>query len=450
MRIAVFGLGYVGSVTAVCLTLKGHKVWGVDKHPLKVRWMAEGIAPLNEAEFANKLKAALDTGRLQAVTDVDTTVAKTDLALICVGTPTSESGEAYLGFVETVIREIDQALTANPHPYTIVIRSTVPAGTTEGFIRPILSKGAGQLLGKDLRICFNPEFLREGSAIYDFFNPPFTIVGLSDVDSEPDTTVAIINEVYKIETTPTIAMSCEEAELLKIVCNTFHALKISFANEVGSFAARLGADPERLMKAFVQDTKLNVSSTYLRPGFAFGGSCLPKDVRSLVHVGQKMGLKMPLCEAILPSNREHLQRALSAVLSHRGDVVGMAGLAFKPGTDDVRESPALWLARRIVEASRELIVYEPEINVDRLMGANLDFLQEQLPQFRECLKSWEVLSEQADIIVFTRPNVVPAMIETAINKPIINVYRLDSDLINQTQLSSDRSKEYKSLVETVK
>lgn len=425
MRIAVFGLGYVGSVTAVCLTLVGHEVWGVDKDPTKVEWMANGIAPINEPGFTDQLKTALDTGRLHIVTDPSLAIANTDAALICVGTPPSESGATYLGFVDNVIKEIDHVLSAKPHPYTIAVRSTIPPGTMEGFILPVLSRGAGQVLGGNLRICFNPEFLREGSAIHDFFNPPFTIVGLPDADSSSDRMVAEMRDVYNIGDAPIIVMSYKEAELLKVICNAFHAMKISFANEVGSLAALLGANPERLMEAFVRDTKLNISPAYLRPGFAFGGSCLPKDIRGLVHVGHELGLKLPLCESILPSNEQHLNRALSVVLSHPSQVVGMAGVVFKSGTDDVRESPALFIARRIIDAGKELIIYEPEINIERVVGANLDFLQEQLPEFRQCLVHWELFINRADIFVFTRPDVVPPSVKKGIAKPVIDLYRIE-------------------------
>jgi GDP-mannose 6-dehydrogenase len=424
MRIAVFGLGYVGSVTAVCLTLKGHTVWGVDKNQTKVRWIEENIPPINEPRFADHLKTALDTERLHVVTDAATAVANTDLAFICVGTPPSKTGDVYLGFVKTVVEEIDQLLTAKPHSYTIVVRSTVPAGTTEEFILPILSKGVGKLLGKDLRLCFNPEFLREGNAIEDFFNPPFTIIGLPESDTASVITTTKVAQAYDIENTSVIVMSCKEAELLKIICNTFHALKITFANEIGSLAAKLGVDPERLMRTFVQDTKLNLSASYLRPGFAFGGSCLPKDIQSLVHIGHELGLKLPLCEAILPSNEQHLHRALSAVLSHRCKVVGMVGLAFKSGTDDIRESPALWLARKIIDAGKKLYIYEPQIEIEKLIGANRSFLQKSLPEFKECITNWELLADSADVIIFTLPDIVPSITKERLTKPVIDLYRV--------------------------
>lgn len=435
MKITVFGLGYVGSVTAVCLTLQGHEVWGVDKHPAKVKWMAKGIAPINEPNFPDQLKAALNTGRLFILEDADIAIANTQVALICVGTPTLEDGSVDLSFVEAIVKEIEEALRIKPHRYTIAVRSTIPPGTMEGLILPILYRGAGQVLGKDLKVCFNPEFLREGSALSDFFHPPFTIVGVPSTDS--NSLVAEMREVYKKnENAPLIEMSYKEAEVLKVICNAFHAVKISFANEVGSFAAAIGTDPERLMETFTLDTKLNISSLYLRPGFAFGGSCLHKDIRSMVHVAQQLGLKLPLCEAILPSNEQHLRRALSVVLSHLGQVVGMAGLVFKSGTDDVRESPALWLARRIIDAGKELVIYEPEINVRKLVGANLDFLQEQLPEFRECLVPWELLMERADVFIFTRPDVVSSSIKERLDKPIIDLYRIESLRESQVEAAS--------------
>jgi GDP-mannose 6-dehydrogenase len=315
-----------------------------------------------------------------------------------------------------VIRTIDDMLLAAPHPYTVVVRSTIPPGTMERFVLPILRSGARQVLGPALKVCCNPEFLREGSAINDFFNPPYIVIGLAETGAESDAIVEEVETAYGLATAaPTVRLGFREAELLKVICNAFHALKIAFANEVGAVAARVGANPIALMDAFVLDTKLNISPVYLRPGFAFGGSCLPKDIRGLLHVGHTADLRMPLCESILPSNDEHLQRALSAVMAQPGRVVGLAGVVFKPHTDDVRESPAIWLARRIIDAGRTLLIYEPEINVGRLIGANLAFIEENLPEYRQCLVGWEALAGQADVI---------AVAHGQLTQPVVALYRL--------------------------
>jgi GDP-mannose 6-dehydrogenase len=420
MRIAVFGLGYVGSVTSVCLALNGHEVWGVDEHAVKVDWISKGIPPINEPDFADRLRTVVETGRLSATTNAILAVRKTELALICVGTPTKETGATSLEAVENVIRTISAALLAEPHPYLIAVRSTVPPGTMRNVVLPILQAGAGGKLGPDLRVCFNPEFLREGTAIQDFFAPPFTVIGVEGDEADNDAVVARIEEAYALPSVPTVRLDFKEAELVKVISNAFHALKIGFANELGSLAAKTGADPVRLMDAFCLDAKLNISSKYLRPGFAFGGSCLPKDVRGLIHVAHSYGLSLPLIEAILPSNRQHLNRALAAVQARGGRVVGLVGVVFKADTDDVRESPAIFLARALLDAGKEVLIYEPEIQVSRLLGANLAFLEEHLPEFRECFVDWTMLENRAELLVISREGVVlPSVLHQAKQRRIV-------------------------------
>lgn len=426
MRIAVFGLGYVGSVTAVCLAENGHDVWGVDEQPIKVDWMSRGIPPLNEPGFTERLRAALAADSFHATIDAAHAITSTDLALICVGTPTSANNGTNLAALESVIRTINDVLISRPRPYTVAVRSTIPPGTMEGLVMPIFRDGVAQVLGAELKVCFNPEFLREGTAIDDFFNPPYTVVGVANAGPEADALLKAIEASYGVTSAPTICLGFREAELLKVICNTFHALKISFANEVGSLAARVGADPARLMDAFALDRKLNISAVYLRPGFAFGGSCLPKDIRGLLHTGRSVGLDLPLCESILPSNECHLERALAAVLSHPGQVVGLAGLVFKAHTDDVRESGAMWLARRILDRGRKLLIYEPEINIDRLVGANQSFMREHLPEYPRCLVNWDTVADRADVIGVVRPGVISASARQNLTQPVIDLFRLES------------------------
>jgi GDP-mannose 6-dehydrogenase len=279
-------------------------------------------------------------------------------------------------------------------------------------------------MGDDLGVCFNPEFLREGTAIDDFFAPPFTVVGIGGKPAVVDAVVRQMEKIYALPSVPTVRLNFKEAELVKVISNAFHAMKIDFANEVGSLAVRLGADPERLMDAFSLDTKLNISPQYLRPGFAFGGSCLPKDVRGLTHVAHKLGLSLPLIEAILPSNQEHLKRALAAVQSHPSRVVGLAGLVFKADTDDVRESPAVLLARALLDAGKDVLIYEPEIQLDRLVGANLAHLTERLPEFRKCFVDWPTLAAQADVVVVSRSMVVLLPSMEQLKQPTVMLYRL--------------------------
>lgn len=408
MRIAVFGLGYVGSVTSVCLAMNGHDVWGVDPHAVKVEWIAKGIPPIREPEFAERLMTVLHAGRLHATTDAAVAVRETDVAMICVGTPTTDAGACDLGALGHVLDDITAALAAHPHPYLIAVRSTIPPGTMETFVVPRVRSGAARARGDELRVCFNPEFLREGTAIRDFFEPPFTVFGIDETAAGADHVVSDMEVAYGLAQVRTIRLNFKEAELVKVICNAFHALKIDFANEVGSVAARVGADPVRLMEAFCLDTKLNASAKYLRPGFAFGGSCLPKDVRGLLHVAHGHGLSLPLVESILPSNRSHLQRAFHAVMSRPGRIVGLAGLVFKADTDDVRESPAVALARQLIDAGRDVLLYEPEIRLDRLIGVNLAYLEHYLPEFRTCLVDWPTLARRAETVVSTREGILSA------------------------------------------
>jgi len=291
---------------------------------------------------------------------------------------------------------------------------------------PRLRAGAGVVIGRDLRACFNPEFLREGTAIPDFYAPPFTVVGVEGERSETDGVIAEIERIYGLTDVPTVRLNFKEAELVKLISNAFHALKIDFANEVGSLAARLGADPVRLMDAFALDTKLNISPKYLQPGFAFGGSCLPKDVRGLAHVAHSLGLSLPLVEAILPSNQEHLKRAVAAIQARPGRVVGLVGLVFKADTDDVRESPAVSLARALIDAGKEVLIFEPEIQLDRLVGANLAYLASRLPEFRECIVDWPTLAARAEVVAISRPGILEPSSLERLRQPRIALYRLDN------------------------
>ncbi len=416
MKIAVFGLGYVGSVTSVCLTAAGHEVWGVDEHQVKVDWINQGIPPIREPEFADRLKDALAAGRLRATSDARLAILNTDVALICVGTPTSATGATSLSALQSVIGGIAKVLKAEPHPYLVAVRSTIPPGIMASEVVPVLSSIPGA------RVCFNPEFLREGTAIPDFFAPPFTVLGIEAEDSVAASIVSDMEKVYSLKGVPTVRLNYKEAELVKVISNAYHALKINFANEVGSLASRVGADPLRLMEAFCLDTKLNISAKYLRPGFAFGGSCLPKDVRGLIHVAHERGLSLPVIEAILPSNQAHLDRARALIEAHPARVFGIAGIVFKADTDDVRESPAVALARALIDQGKEVLIYEPEIELSRLVGANLGFLEQHLPEYRKCIVDWETFRTRAEVIAFSRSGIVRD--ESALTQPKVRLYSL--------------------------
>jgi len=427
MKVAVFGLGYVGSVTAVCLAADGHEVWGVDKDETKVNRLGKGVAPIREPGLDEALRDVLSAQKLRVTRASAAAIEATDLALVCVGTPTSSERGTDTSFVLSVIEEIATALKKSTQPYAILLRSTVPPGTTRDLVRPRLEEISGRSLGEGLELYFNPEFLRQGSALADFHEAPFTIIGThagrDGLESEA------IRKIYGKVDAPMLVVNYQEAELLKLACNAYHALKIDFANEIGALAQHFNADPTRVMSAFVLDTKLNVSSAYLRPGFAFGGSCLPKDVRSLNYIASQLGIDLPVHGAILPSNDGHLMRIAAQLIGTDYQTIGMAGLVFKPNTDDLRESPAMRLVEKLLSAGKQIVVHEPEINVELLIGTNLQYLQEVLPNFAQSLVDWETLRERSDLLLITRSGIVPDQDLGQIGLPVINLSQLGSQKV---------------------
>ena len=422
MRIAVFGLGYVGSVTAACLASDGHRVWGVDRDRTRVDRLRRGIAPIREPGLDDALARALSTQRLTVTTGGEEAVAETDLALICVGTPTSLEDGTDLSFVLAASAEIGRALKHAPRPYTVVLRSTVPPGTTRDHVLPALHAAAGRDLGQALHLYFNPEFLRQGSALHDFRAAPFTIIGTPDAASLPEDVE--VRDLYRAVDAPLVVLNYQEAELMKLACNAFHALKIDFANEIGTLAQQLGADPSKVMDAFAMDTKLNVSSAYLRPGFAFGGSCLPKDVRSLNHIARQHGIELPVHGAILRSNDAHLERIAADLVLRDTGTIGMAGLVFKPNTDDLRESAAMRLVGMLLDAGKEVVVHEPELRLDLLTGANRKCLADVLPDYGTRLVDWDTFRRRSDMILVTRAGIASQEQLTQVGIPWVDLANL--------------------------
>lgn len=376
MRISIFGLGYVGIVTSACLARDGHSVTGVDVNADKVAALAAGRSPIVEPGVAELLEQGVRDGRIRATTDSGRAVAETDVSLISVGTPSQTNGAPDLSFVMRVCREIGRAIAAKGADHTVVVRSTVPPGTTERC-GGILSDHAGD---RSVRVAFNPEFLREGSAIYDYDHPPYTVVGTEDPEAE-----RLLRTMYEGVAAPMIVVAPAVSEMLKYVANSWHATKIVFANEVGRLAKEWGLDGRVVMALMVQDHKLNVSAAYLRPGFAYGGSCLPKDVRALVHAATQADVPVPLLTALQPSNQQQVELALAAILEHRPRRVALLGLAFKSATDDLRESPSVTLAKRLIGEGCELRIYAPDVNTARLLGTNLAYIRENLPHFEALL-----------------------------------------------------------------
>jgi GDP-mannose 6-dehydrogenase len=395
MRISVFGLGYVGTVSAACLAQLGHEVIGVDVNANKVQMIQNGQSPVLEAEIGQIIGEQTRANRLQATQDGTWAFSQSDISLICVGTPGKANGAIDLTYVQRVFEEIGEYLATKSTFHWIILRSTVLPGTTEKSLIPLLEKKSGKSAGKDFGICFNPEFLREGSSVWDFFNPPKTVLGLLCTEDK----LPLFAE-YESLPGPVIKTSILEAELVKYLDNVFHALKICFANEVGRVCQALKVDSHDLMNIFIQDTKLNISPVYLKPGFAFGGSCLPKDTRALLYLAKTLDLELPLLQAIMPSNEAQMREGLQMILKTNKKKVGILGLSFKAGTDDLRESPLVFLAENLLGKGFELKIYDPHVFLGNLFGTNKDFIERVIPHLGQFLTpDLEVLVAESDIIV---------------------------------------------------
>jgi GDP-mannose 6-dehydrogenase len=388
LNISVFGLGYVGCVTAACLAKDGHRVVGVDVDPRKVKTIAEGHAPFFEPGLEQLLTDAKARGMLGTTLDECDAIATTDLALICVGTPSQRNGETKLDFLRSVMSSIGLALRDRQKPFIVVLRSTVLPHAVESELIPILLNASGKRLGSDLQFCYNPEFLREGTAIRDFYEAPMVVIG-----HRSEWAANAVAEIYSKVTGPVIRTDVATACLVKYVCNVFHALKIAFANEVGHLSEALNVDGRRLMEIVCQDTKLNIAAAYMKPGFAFGGSCLPKDVRAVVAESRRYALPLPLIQSILPSNKSHLETCIESVLSTGHKKVGLFGLTFKEGTDDLRESPAVELAEVLIGKGLEVSIYEPAISPAMIHGANLRFIESTIPHI------WKLLTPNMSTLI---------------------------------------------------
>ncbi len=395
MRVDVFGLGYVGSVTAACLAKAGHEVIGVDIDDAKVAMVNAGASPVVEPGLGALVAEVVAARRLRATTSTPEAVRNAAIGLICVGTPGRASGQLQVDALKRVALEIGEALADRDDPYTLVLRSTVLPGTTERVLVPAVHAGAGRDLGSTLRIAVNPEFMREGSALRDFARPPLTVVGCVDPG-----TAAVLRSLFAEVEAPFVHTAVRTAEMVKYIANAFHALKVCFANEIGDVCAALGADAQEAMRLFLMDRKLNVSEAYLRPGFAFGGSCLPKDLRALVYAARAADVSLPLLSAILPSNEGQIRRAVEAVLETRRRRIGVVGLAFKPETDDLRESPMVTLVEALIGKGCDVRIFDPNVAVARLRGANRRYIEEEIPHIASLLSdSVETLVAHAEVLV---------------------------------------------------
>ncbi|XOV80288.1 MAG: nucleotide sugar dehydrogenase [Aestuariibacter sp.] len=394
-KISIIGLGYVGAVSSACLADMGHSIVGVDIDDEKTKAINAGESPIHEPGLEELIQQQVKSGRLRATTDIHQAVAETDISFVCVGTPTTDSGEINLAYIKEAVREITLEIKKKQQSHIVIMRSTVPPGTAKRVIKSLVFT----LLNKEERENFhyvsNPEFLREGTAIYDFSNPPKTLIGGRDT--------AVLNEVaaiYQKVDAPVVTTHLGVAEMLKYVNNTWHALKVAFANEVGSLSRELGVDGHEVMDIFCQDTKLNLSSYYLRPGFAFGGSCLPKDVRGLTGIGRDMSLSLPLMNSIIPSNNEHINRAYEMVVGPGVKSVTILGISFKANTDDIRESPMVILANRLRKRGFDLLIYDANVNESILTKASSANIIEMLDSITENMcTDLQYAIDKADVVV---------------------------------------------------
>ena len=398
MKISVFGMGYVGSVTAGCLAEQRHEVVGVDVNPTKVQMINSGQTPVIEPGLGDLIREAVQDGRLRATASAVEAVTATDISLVCVGTPTLRSGRLDLSGIEKVSGELGRALKEKPGFHTIAVRSTILPGTSDRLVIPGLETGSGKKAGRDFAVCYNPEFIREGTAVADFYAPPFTIIGAHD----PQHGQAIA-ALYAAIDKPLVHTEMRLAEMLKYICNAFHALKIVFANEIGTIAKSVDVDSQALMQLFCTDEKLNISRAYLQPGFAFGGSCLPKDVRSLAYLGRELDLKLPLLESIVPSNEIHIQRGIDLVLQTGKKKVGVLGLSFKPDTDDLRESPMIELVKALIGEGCQVKIYDEKVKLSSIVGANREFVEKEIPHIGALLQATlEEVVRDSEVVVVGR------------------------------------------------
>ncbi|HYW38893.1 MAG TPA: UDP-glucose/GDP-mannose dehydrogenase family protein [Terriglobales bacterium] len=399
MKISVFGLGYVGTVSAGCLATNGHEVIGVDPVRTKVDLINQGQSPIVEADIGEIIATAVDSGRLRATNDTFDAVQETELSFVCVGTPSQPNGNLDLRYIRRVCEQIGAALRGKEGRHVVVIRSTVVPGTLRNIVIPILEEASGMKGGSDFGVCHNPEFLREGSAVKDFNAPPRTVIGELDPCSGE-----LLATLYQMLDAPLIRTGLEVSEMVKYIDNSWHALKIGFANEIGNLSKVFGVDAHEVMDIFCQDRKLNISCAYLMPGFAFGGSCLPKDLRALAYQAKRLDLEIPILTSILPSNDLQISRALQHIIGLGYRRIGILGFSFKAGTDDLRESPVVELIERLIGKGYDLRIYDKNVSLASLLGANRDFILNRIPHISRLMVDdiGAVLEHAQTIVIGTR------------------------------------------------
>lgn len=427
MRISVFGLGYVGTVSAACLADDGHEVLGVDPVQTKVELINTGSSPIVETDIGEIIASNVRSGRLRATCDPAQAVMDTELSFVCVGTPSLTNGNLDFRYIRRICEQVGAALKNKPARHTVVIRSTILPGTMRKIVSPVLEEFSGKKAGFDFGLCHNPEFLREGSAVKDFNEPPKTVIGELDQASGE-----VLVSLYQKLQAPLIRTDLETAEMVKYVDNSWHALKIGFANEIGNLCKSFTVDSHEVMRIFCQDRKLNISAAYLQPGFAFGGSCLPKDLRALSYQAKMHDLELPILRSILPSNEMQVSRGLQLIMEKGHKRVGILGFSFKAGTDDLRESPLIEVIEHLLGKGYDLRIYDKNVNVASLVGANRDFILNRIPHIsRLMVKDVEAVLEHAETVVIGTKD--PDF------KDVPSRLRVDQRLVDFVRISDQRS-----------
>jgi GDP-mannose 6-dehydrogenase len=425
MNVSVFGLGYVGSVSAASFAADGHRVIGVDVNADKVASLNEGRSPIVEKGLDDLIRNATASGALRATTSTDEAVHATELSLLCVGTPSRKNGSLDLTYLERVCEQIGAALAHKDSYHVVVVRSTVLPGTTHDVVIPTLERASGKKYGTGFGVTVNPEFLREGTAIHDFRHPPLTLVG-----HNYKTDAAPTEALYARVDAPLVNTSIRTAEMIKYSSNTWHALKVCFANEIGNLCKRLDIDSHEVMDIFCRDEKLNLSSYYMKPGFAFGGSCLPKDVRALQYRAKEVDLDMPVIQAILGSNQLQIQHALEQVMESGRKRIGLLGFSFKAGTDDLRESPIVILAEALLGKGYDLRIFDRNVSIARLVGANKEYINTQIPHLSSLLcETIDEVLEHSDVIVVgnAAPEFADALKRTRPDQVVVDLVRVKTE-----------------------
>jgi GDP-mannose 6-dehydrogenase len=433
MKINIFGLGYVGCISAACLANEGHDVTGIDIDPMKVKMINNGKAPIIEPGLQEALKKALKSQKLKATVD---DISPADVSFICVGTPSNENGSLKLDYINRIAEQLGDILKKTKAYHVVTIRSTVLPGTIEKKIIPILEKRSKKKAGRDFGICMNPEFLREGSSISDYYNPPFTVIG--EINKKSGNIVA---RAYKSINSPIFKTSVRVAEMVKYSCNTFHALKITFANEIGNLCKKLDIDSHEVMNIFCQDKKLNLSNYYLKPGFAFGGSCLPKDLRALLYKANEIDTDCPVLGSILRSNTNQIDTAYKLINRYKKRKIGIMGISFKAGTDDLRESPMVDLAEKLIGKGFSVSIYDKEVSLAKIHGANKRYIEKMIPHISSIIRpsAQDVFNESDVIVICKNSEEIKKVCERSETKKIV------VDLVRMFNNKKEMNKHYEGI-----